>query len=110
MNHIISTHVKTLENLQKENNANRKKLELTQVNDNDLQVSLGKIEMACTNLYDRVCDNQNGSKITRSQQNPDSLKMLKVIGDCLSDFNYVLSVYKGLSEAEKAKVLKANST
>jgi septal ring factor EnvC (AmiA/AmiB activator) len=45
LNHIIFTHGKTLEFLQKENNSNRKKAESTQMTDNELQVTLGKIDM-----------------------------------------------------------------
>jgi chromosome segregation ATPase len=106
LNHIISTHAKTLERLQKENNKNRKRVESSQANINELQVTLGKIEMACKFLYQRVNDPHNGSRINRTQQNPDEYKMLKVVGDTISDLTYVLNQFKALSEQERQKVSK----
>ena len=105
LNHIIATHAKTLERLQKENKVNRRRSESSQTNINELQVTLGKIEMACSNLYNRIIDSRPGTRALNGQP-LDEYKMLKVVSDAISDFSYVLNQFKQLPETEKQKALK----
>lgn len=110
LNHIISTYTKNLERIQKENSVSRRRAESSQTNVNELQVTLGKIEMACNNLYNRILDPQHGSRINRTQHAPDEYKMLKVVGDCISDFSYVINQFKQLPDIEKQKSSKSTTT